>query len=74
MNISDFIKSLLAAKGKKQQDIMELVGVSSKQALSVKFSRGSWSVEDLAKICSFCGVDLCVLDGNNKSVLNSFRG
>ncbi len=70
MDISEKIKGLLAFKNIKQQDLIEILQVSSKQSLSVKFKRGSWSVEDLIKICNFCDCDLVINVDDTKICLN----
>lgn len=53
MNISTMIKSVLVEKSLKQQDLQELLGLSSKQAVSNKFANNRWSAEDLAKVANF---------------------
>ncbi len=58
MPISKKIKSLLAVSDKKQADLQEVLGMSSKQSLSNKFSNERWSAEDLARIAEFCGCKL----------------
>ena len=61
MAVSKKIKSLLAEAGKKQSDLMDILGMSSKQSLSNKFSHERWSADDLAKIAEFCGCKLAFL-------------
>ena len=58
MNISTMIKSVLVEKSLKQQDLQDLLGLSSKQAVNNKFARNSWSAEDLSKVASFLGGQL----------------
>ena len=52
-NLSNEIKALLVIKGLKQLDLVDVLGVSSRQAVANKFARDSWSVEDLVKVVDF---------------------
>jgi len=61
MQISKKIKSLLAVTDKKQADLQEVLGMSSKQSLSNKFTNERWSADDLAKIAEFCGCKLAFI-------------
>ena len=58
MQISKKIKSLLAVTDKKQADLQGVLGMSSKQSLSNKFTNERWSADDLTKIAEFCGCKL----------------
>lgn len=60
MSISNQIKSLLVEKSLKQQDLQEVLNVSSKQAVNNKFAKNSWSAEDLIKVVSFLGGELII--------------
>lgn len=55
MSVSKKVKALLLEREKKQSDLMEVLGMSSKQSLSNKFSNERWSAEDLVKIAEYCG-------------------
>ncbi len=59
--ISSKIKTLLAAKNIKQQELITILGLSSKQALSLKFTRGSWSAAELIKIADYCEAEYCFI-------------
>jgi len=61
MQISKKIKSLLAVTDKKQADLQGVLGMSSKQSLSNKFTNERWSADDLAKIAEFCGCKLAFI-------------
>ena len=61
MNLSDRIMILLRMCGMKQIDLLEPLGMSSKQSLSNKFSGCRWSAEDLATIAAATGTELCFL-------------
>ena len=54
MAVSDKVKCLLAVSGKRQIDLAAYFGMS-KQTMSNKMSRDSWSAKDLARVAEFCG-------------------
>lgn len=60
MGMSEKVKALLALSGKKQTELAEAFGMS-KQTMSNKMARGSWSAEDLAKAAEFCGCSLAFI-------------
>lgn len=68
MPISKKIKSLLAVSDKKQADLQEVLGMSSKQSLSNKFSNERWSAEDIARIAEFCGCKLAFVLPNGERI------
>lgn len=55
MDASSKIKALLQMQGVKQIELVSLLGLSSQQALTNKFRRNAWSVDDLVKVCEFLG-------------------
>ena len=63
MSISATINSLLSLRGKKKADLADLFGVS-KQAISNKFSRETWTASDLIKIADFCGAGVAFISGD----------
>ena len=70
MGISDKIKALLKIKGKKMNELAEYLGMG-KQSLSNKFSRSSFSAEDLIKISTFLDCTLAFeIDEKQKSILD----
>lgn len=69
MAASKKIKSLLAETDKKQADLMDILGMSSKQSLSNKFSNERWSADDLAKIAEFCGCKLAFILPNGERIV-----
>ena len=58
MSVSSTVKALLSLAGKKQYDLMEPLGMGSKQSLSNKVTNGRWSAEDLAIVAEICGCTL----------------
>lgn len=58
MAISDKIKALMKLAGKNNDELAAYLGLKSTQALHNKFSRGSFSAEDLIKIADFLDCDL----------------
>lgn len=70
--ISKKIKALLAEADRKQVDLLEVLGMSSKQSLSNKFTNERWSADDLVKIAEFCGCKLAfVLPNGERIVIDS---
>lgn len=57
MSISKCVKMALAKAGKRQIDLADLYGCS-KQSMSTKFSRESWSGKDLIRVAKFTGGQL----------------
>ena len=70
MNLSDKIMILLRMCGMKQSDLMEPLGMSSKQSLSNKFGGCRWSAEDLKIVADVTGSTLCFLlpDGQKLNI------
>lgn len=66
------VKALLSLKDKKQIDTLGALGVSSKQALSTKFSLNRFTVRDLIKICGLLDCELIVKDKSTGKDLISF--
>ena len=69
MAVSDKIKAFLTLKGKNAADLAKHLGIS-KQALSNKYYRDSFSAEDLIKIADFLKIDLAFIIDNQKIILN----
>lgn len=57
MAVTDKIKALLSIKGKKNVELAAYLGISP-QSLQNKFTRGSFSAEDLIKVSDFLGCTL----------------
>ena len=58
--VSNDIKTLLAYKGVKQKELMEVLNLTSRQTVSAKFSRNSFTSKELCKIVHFLGGQLVV--------------
>lgn len=71
MSISASIKALLNLRGLKQADLMEVLKVGSKQALSNKFVGGRWSAADLVAVADACGAKLAFVLPDGERVLIS---
>lgn len=59
MAVSNKIRSILQLTGKKHADLADYLGIS-KQSLSNKYSRESFSVIELIEIANFVGGELSV--------------
>ena len=64
----DEVKAMIKLKGKSLAGLAVYLGMS-RQALSNKFYRDSFSGEDLLKIASFLDCKLAFLDDTNKIYL-----
>ena len=60
MKISDVVRMALVRGGKNQVELMRFFGMSTPSAMGNKFSRGSWSANDLAKVAAFTGGKLVI--------------
>lgn len=67
MAISDKMRALLALSGKKSSDLAAYYGISP-QAMRNKFSRGSFSADDLIKVAMFLGADLSFRTSENQTI------
>lgn len=69
MSVTEKLKALMSLKGKKSVELAEYLGISS-QSMRNKFSRGSFSAEDLIKIANFldCSLEFKI-DDTQKIVL-----
>lgn len=69
MSVTSSIKALLGMTGKKQNDLMEPLGMRSKQSLSNKVTNGRWSADDLTVIADLCGCDLAFVLQNGQYII-----
>lgn len=70
MTISSKIKSLLKMNNKEHSELASFLGIS-RQSLTNKLFRGSFSAADLIKIATFLNCELCFLSNESKITLNS---
>ena len=71
MAVANKIKYVMGEKGKKRDDIAKVLDISS-QAVSNKFNRDSFSVEDLIKIAVCLGVSLALVDNTDNGKIIEF--
>lgn len=66
MSVSDKVKAVLSLSGKKQMELAECFGMS-KQVMSNKMARDSWSAKDLARVADFtgCKIGFILPDGQH---------
>jgi DNA-binding Xre family transcriptional regulator len=67
MSVSEKIKSLLKLKSKKNKDLAEYLHITP-QSMRNKFNRGSFSADDLIKICDFLGCKLIIDAGDETKI------
>lgn len=71
MAVTDKVKALLSIRGKKNIELAAYLGISP-QSMQNKFNRGSFSAEDLIKICDFLNCSLVFeIDNVQKIVLDT---
>ena len=66
--ITSIVKAAAGLAGAKRQDIAAALGISI-QAVSNKYSRGSFSAADLVKIAKACKYRLAFVDDTGRAVL-----
>lgn len=67
--ITPIIKAVVQLAGLSRADLAQALGLSTPQALSNKYNRGSFTAKDLTKIAQACGVRLAFVDDNGRAVL-----
>ncbi|MDR1320933.1 MAG: hypothetical protein LBK56_05855 [Gracilibacteraceae bacterium] len=68
MSVAGKIKGLLAIKGRKNKDLACYLGLAMPQALTNKFTRGSFSSEDLIKIAAFLDCELAFILSDGQKI------
>ena len=61
MSVTNKIKALMRMHGKKNFELVEHLGLVRPQALTNKYSRGSFSCEDLIRIAAFLDCELAFI-------------
>lgn len=69
MSVTNKVKALMHLNNKDHAALAAALGIS-KQALSNKFSRDSFSAEDLIKVSEALGCELAFVSGDIKIVLD----
>lgn len=67
--ITPIIKAAVQLAGLSRADLARALGLSTPQALSNKYTRGSFSAQDLTRIAQACGVRLAFVDDSGRAVL-----
>lgn len=68
MSFSQKIKSVLTMSGKNHAGLASHLGIS-KQALSNKFYRDSFSASDLVKVAEYCETRLVFISDNGNQIV-----
>lgn len=68
MSVSNKVRAILNIKEKKPQDLSECLGISV-QAVRNKFTRDSFSMDDLIKISEFLNCTLTFEIGDNQRII-----
>ena len=69
---SNKIKALLKIKDKKNDECYKYLGLSSNQSLSMKYTRESFSSDDLIKIAELTDTTLAFIDNKTNDVVVRF--
>ena len=69
MSVSDKIKAGLKLEGKKIEELAKILNIS-KQSMSNKFYRNSFSCGDLIKIADFLGYSLAFIGKNHNIIFD----
>ena len=69
MSKSGKIKALLALKDKKNMDYANILNLARPQALTTKYSRESFTSNDLIKLAELTNTRLAFSDENSKPVV-----
>ena len=67
--ITPIIKAAVQLAGLSRADLAQALGLSTPQALSNKYNRGSFTAQDLTRIAQACGVRLAFVDDAGRAVL-----
>lgn len=67
--ITPIIKAAAQLAGLSRADLAQALGLSTPQALSNKYNRGSFTAQDLTRIAQACGVRLAFVDDAGRAVL-----
>ncbi len=59
---------ILSMTGKKQADLAEVLGMSSKQAMSNKVRMNRWSADDLIKAAELCGGKVAIIMPDGQTI------
>lgn len=61
MSITKKVNMLLASDGKKQIELLDVLGYKTPQSLNKKFTTESWHATDLVKVAEYCGAELAFI-------------
>lgn len=67
--IKETVKAAAGLAGLSNKDLASALGVSMPQTITNKYSRDSFSGQDLIKIAAACGFRLAFVDDAGKAVL-----
>lgn len=68
MSVSDKVEAVLSLSGKKKIELAEALGLGSKQAMSTKISRDSWTASDLIKVAELAGCKLQFVFSDDQTI------
>ena len=69
MSISDYVWMALKNGNKTQVSLMKEFGFASRQSMSNKFQKDSWTANDLARVAEFTGGKLVIMYPNGSNIV-----
>jgi len=69
MTVSDIVKGLLAMTGKKQTDLSDALGMSSRQSMNNKIRMNRWDASDIIKVAELCGCKVAFVFPDGKQII-----
>ena len=67
--VAPIVKAAAGLAGVSRQDLTTALGLGQPQAVTNKYSRDSFTAQDLIKIASVCGYRLAFVDDTGRAVL-----
>lgn len=67
--ITRTVKAIAALAGLNRAQLAQALGVGNAQAISNKYTRGSFNARDLIKIAAACGCRLAFVDASGRVVV-----
>ncbi|MDO4672300.1 MAG: hypothetical protein Q4A76_05270 [Porphyromonadaceae bacterium] len=67
--VKNKIKMLLQYRNSKQSELIDVLGVSSKQAVTNKFSLDRFTIQDIIKICEHHNCHIEIVDNDTNQTV-----
>ena len=67
--IKEKIKTMLKYRNALQNELLDVLKVSSKQALTNKFTKQQFTLQELIMICDYLGMEIVVKDKRQNKIV-----